>query len=133
MNINIYSSDPKAAQHSDIVTLHCPLTEENRGFINSEFISGMKPGAILINTARGALINADDVAAALRAGQLSGAGIDVLETEPPTEPNPLIGLKNCIVTPHIAWMPKETRQKVVDMSTDNLDSFINGGMLNRIV
>jgi glycerate dehydrogenase len=133
MNINIYSVDPKAAQHSDILTLHCPLTDENLGFINSEFISGMKPGAILINTARGALINAADVADALKSGQLSGAGIDVLETEPPIRPNPLIGLDNCIVTPHIAWMPKETRQRVIDMSTDNLESFLKGEQLNRVV
>ena len=133
MKINIYSRDAKAAQESDILTLHCPLTAENEGFVNKGFISGMKPGAILINTARGALIDANDVAEALMSGRLSGAGIDVLAEEPPVEPNPLIGLANCIVTPHIAWMPKETRQKVIDMSTANLESFLSGGDLNRIV
>lgn len=132
MTINIYSKDPKAAQMSDILTLHCPLTLENKEFINKEFLANMKPGAILINTARGALINADDVAEALKSGQLYGAGIDVLETEPPVEPNPLIGLPNCIITPHIAWMPKETRQKVIDMSAANLESFLKGEKLNRV-
>ena len=102
-------------------------------FINNEFINDMKHGAILINTARGALINDEDVANALISGRLSAAGIDVLETEPPVYPNPLIGLPNCIITPHIAWMPKETRQRVIDMSTANLESFLSGGMLNRIV
>lgn len=133
MKVNIYSRDAKATQESDILTLHCPLTDENKKFINKDFISGMKDGAILINTARGGLIDADDVAAALRSGKLSGAGIDVLETEPPVKPDPLIETPNCIVTPHIAWMPKETRQKVIDMSTANLKSFVSGGKLNRIV
>lgn len=133
MNINVYSQDMESTIKSDILTLHCPLTDENKEFINKEFIDNMKDGAILINTARGALINVDDVADALKSGKLSGAGIDVLPAEPPVEPDPLIGIPNCIVTPHIAWMPKETRQKVVDMSTDNLKSFLEGGMLNRIV
>lgn len=133
MTVNIYSRDPEAARKSDILTLHCPLNSENHGLINRDFIAGMKDGAILINTARGGLIQTDDVLDALRSGKLAGAGIDVLETEPPVRPHPLIGAPNCIVTPHIAWMPRETRQKVVDVSAANLASYIEGGTLNRII
>lgn len=133
MNINIYSRNPKAAQSSDYVTLHCPLTTENKGFINEEFINGMKDGAILINTARGALINENDLAKALKSGKLSAAAVDVLATEPPANPHPLIGLKNCILTPHNAWMPKETRQKVIDICAENLKGFLNGEKVNRLV
>ncbi|MGN0659902.1 MAG: D-2-hydroxyacid dehydrogenase [Emergencia sp.] len=133
MKINIYSRDREAAQQSDFVTLHCPLTEENRGFVNADFIAGMKPGAVLINTARGGLVNEEDLAAALRSGRLSAAALDVLCCEPPRFPHPLIGLPNCILTPHNAWMPKETRQKVIDTCAANLKSWMEGGTLNRIV
>ncbi len=133
MKINIYSQDPVAAQTSDYLTLHCPATEENRGFINKEFIAGMKDGAVLINTARGALIHEEDLAEALKSGKLAAAGLDVLVDEPPLEPNPLIGLPNCILTPHNAWMPKETRQKVIDICVENLNSYMAGGMKNRLV
>lgn len=133
MRINIYSRDREAAVKSDFVTLHCPLTSENRGFINREFISRMKDGAVLINTARGALINEQDLAEALKSGKLSAAAVDVISCEPPAEPHPLINLPNCILTPHIAWMPKETRQKVIDICAANLKSFLDGGTLNRIV
>ena len=133
MKINIYSRDKDAAQKSDFVTLHCPLTPENKGFIDKEFIAGMKDGAVLINTARGALVNESDLAEALKSGKLAAAALDVLSTEPPKAGHPLIGLPNCILTPHIAWMPKETRQKVIDICAANLESFLNGGRLNRIV
>ena len=133
MEINIYSRDRRAAQQSDFVTLHCPLTAENRGFVNREFISGMRDGAVLINTARGALVDEEDLAEALKSGKLSAAALDVISAEPPQPGHPLIGLPNCILTPHIAWMPKETRQKVIDICAANLDSFLNGGSLNRIV
>ncbi len=117
----------------DIISLHCPLTPENKGFIDKEFIAGMKDGAVLINTARGALVNESDLAEALKSGKLAAAALDVLSTEPPKAGHPLIGLPNCILTPHIAWMPKETRQKVIDICAANLESFLNGGRLNRIV
>lgn len=133
MKINIYSKDRNATVKSDFLTLHCPLTEENRGFINREFISQMKDGAILINTARGGLVNEEDLAAALKSGKLAAAGIDVISAEPPKSPHPLIGLPNCILTPHIAWMPKETRQRVIDICTDNLNRFLNDEDRNRIV
>ena len=133
MEIRIYSRDRESCVSSDFLTLHCPLTEENRGFINREFISSMKDGAVLINTARGGLINEKDVASALKSGKLSAAALDVISAEPPCDPHALIGLENCILTPHIAWMPQETRQKVIDICTANLKSFLDGGRLNRIV
>lgn len=133
MKINIYSKDKEATIKSDIVSLHCPLTKENYGFINKEFISNMKDGAMIINTARGGLINSEDLASAIKSGKLSGAGIDVLEEEPPISSSPLIGLKNCLVTPHIAWMPIEARANVIKICTDNLESFIKNEKTNRIV
>lgn len=133
MKVNIYSRDKEAAVTSDFVTLHCPLTRENAGFVNKEFISAMKDGAVLINTARGGLVNETDLAEALKSGKLSGAALDVICEEPPQKPHPLIGLPGCILTPHIAWMPKETRQKVIDICADNLRSYLEGGNLNRIV
>lgn len=133
MKVNVYSKNPEAAMSSDYVTLHCPLTTENRGFVNKEFIEKMKDGAILINTARGALVNEADLASALKTGKLSAAAVDVLSKEPPIEPHPLIGLNNCVLTPHNAWMPKETRQKVINICADNLRSFIEGGKHNRLV
>lgn len=133
MEIRIYSQDKESCVSSDFLTLHCPLTEENRGFINRKFISSMKDGAVLINTARGGLVNEEDLADSLKSGKLSAAALDVISSEPPCEPHALIGLENCILTPHIAWMPRETRQKVIDICTANLKSFLDGGRLNRIV
>lgn len=132
MQINIYSQDPEAAIKSDFLTLHCPLTAENKEFINEEFIGRMKPGAVLINTARGGLIDEAAVAKALQDGRLSAAGIDVLTTEPPDENCPLIGLDNCILTPHMAWAPKEMRAAVIDTLAKNLASWLNHEERNRI-
>lgn len=132
MKINIYSRDKEAAVKSDFVTLHCPLDENNYHFINDSFISGMKDGAVLINTARGALVDEEALAKALKSGKLSAAALDVLEKEPPARSNPLIGLDNCIITPHMAWSPLEMRQRIIDILADNIESWLNGGHLNRI-
>ena len=132
MTVNIYSRDPEAAVKSDILTLHCPATPENKGFVNSEFISRMKDGAILINTARGGLVDERALADAIKAGFIAGAALDVLEQEPPAKDCPLIGLDNCIITPHIAWSPKEMRQAVIDILAENLESWLTGGMKNRV-
>ncbi|MDO4176209.1 MAG: D-2-hydroxyacid dehydrogenase, partial [Bacillota bacterium] len=105
MTVNIYSRDPEAAMKSDYVSLHCPLTKENEKMVNTSFLVNMKPGAILINTARGGLIDERALADALKAGFIAGAATDVLATEPPQEDCPLIGLDNCIITPHLAWAP----------------------------
>lgn len=133
MTVNIYSRDRQAALQSDIVTLHCPATAENRGFINKEFISQMKDGAILINTARGALINEAELAEALTSGKIAAAGLDVLDGEPPRPDNPLIGAPNCFITSHIAWASREARNTICQVSASNLKSWMEGGMLNRIV
>lgn len=133
MTVNIYSRDPEAAIQSDIVSLHCPATPENKGFVNKEFLSRMKDGAILINTARGALLNEEDVAEALKSGKLSAAAADVLNGEPPRAGHPLIGIPNMYLTPHIAWSTREARQIICTTSAENLKSFLEGGTLNRIV
>jgi len=132
MNVNIYSRDEEAAVKSDFLSLHCPLTPENRGMIDAGFISRMKDGAVLINTARGGLVNERDLADALKSGKLSAAGLDVLSAEPPEKPNPLIGLANCWITPHIAWTPGDIRRRIIEICAANLKSFQEGGRLNRV-
>lgn len=117
---------------SDVISLHCPLTDENKGFINQNSISRMKDGVILINTSRGPLINEDDLAAALKSGKISAAGLDVLSVEPPSGGNPLIGLPNCIITPHIAWITRESRIRLIDTAVRNLESYLAGGKLNCV-
>lgn len=133
MEIRIYSRDPAAALASDIVSLHCPLTEENRAFVNRDFIEKMKDGAILLNTARGGLIHEEDLARALRSGKIAAYAADVLTAEPPARNHPLTGLENCFFTPHIAWTPLEVRRYMIRVCIENQQSFLDGGSLNRIV
>ena len=132
MEINIFSRDPAGAMKSDFVSLHCPLTKENQQMVNTEFLVNMKPGAVLINTARGGLVDERALADAIKAGFIGGAALDVLAQEPPAEDCPLIGLDNCIITPHIAWSPKEMRQAVIDILAENLESWLAGGRKNRV-
>lgn len=132
MTVNIYREDPTGTMKSDFVSLHCPLTPDNAKMVNTEFLVNMKPGAFLINTARGQLIDERALADALKAGFIKGAAVDVLAQEPPSRDCPLIGLDNCIITPHIAWSPKEMRQAVIDILADNLQSWLTGGRLNRV-
>lgn len=132
MTVNIYSRDPEAAMKSDYVSLHCPLTEENARMVNTEFLVNMKPGAVLINTARGGLVDERALADALKAGFIAGAALDVLETEPPAADCPLLGLDNCIITPHMAWAPKEMREMVINVLADNLASWLDDGTQNRV-
>lgn len=132
MTVNIYSRDPEAAVSSDVISLHCPLTEENAKMIDADFISRMKPGAFLINTARGGLVDEYALAGALRSGRLGGAALDVISREPASEDCPLLGLSNCIITPHMAWSPEEMRQAVIDTITENLKSWMDGNTINQV-
>jgi glycerate dehydrogenase len=132
MKVNIYSRNPDAAITSDVVSLSCPLTEQNRGMVNKEFIAHMKDGAFLINTARGGLIDEQALADALKSGKLAGAGLDVMASEPPVSGSPLLELENCHITPHIAFIAPEARQTIMDVCAENIRSYISGGTLNRL-
>lgn len=117
---------------ADIVSLHCPLTPQTENLINAESLSIMKPSAVIINTSRGGLIDAQALADALNEGRISGAGIDVLPVEPPPIDNPIFNAKNCLVTPHIAWATKESRLRLMDVVIGNIKSFLNGQSVNVI-
>ena len=117
---------------SDFVSLHCPLTASNNEFVNKELLGLMKPTAYLINTARGALINEKDLSQVLQQKKIAGAALDVLSAEPPAKSNPLIGLSNCIVTPHNAWISKEARQRIMNITLDNIKAFIKGKPQNVV-
>ncbi len=117
---------------SDIVSLHCPLTKDNNRLINSESLKKIKKGALLVNTARGALIDENAVRAALEDGTLSGFAADVVSVEPMAKDNPLLNAPNCVITPHIAWAAKETRIRLLDIAVENLRSFLNGKTINKV-
>lgn len=117
---------------SDVVSLHCNLTAENTGLINKETISKMKDGAILINNARGQLIVEQDVADALNSGKLAAAGLDVVCAEPIKADNPLLTAKNCIITPHISWAPKESRRRIMNTTVENIKAFLAGAPVNVV-
>jgi glycerate dehydrogenase len=117
---------------ADVISLHCPLTEDNRGFIDRNAISQMKDGVILLNTSRGPLVNDADLAHALQSGKVLAAGLDVLSVEPPREGNPLIGLPNCIITPHIAWITRESRTRLINTAVANLESWLAGKNTNCV-
>jgi glycerate dehydrogenase len=119
-------------RESDVVSLHCPLTSDNKQFVNAAKINLMKRSAFLINTSRGLLVNEEDLARALNAERIAGAGLDVLSEEPPKESNPLLTAKNCIITPHIAWATKAARQRLMDIAVRNLKSYLNGKPVNVI-
>lgn len=145
MRVNVYESsrsndgegdvdrDNRAVMGSDVISLHCPLTDENAGLVDREFIDGMKDGAILINTARGGLVDSNALAEALGSGKLAGYGTDVMSPEPPDADDPLLKAPNCIITPHIAFTPREIRQRVVDICGENLKAYLDGREINRIV
>ncbi len=121
-----YVSLEKLYEQADVITLHCNLTEENTRMINKSSIAKMKDGVILINNARGQLIDEQDVADALNSGKIGAAGLDVVYTEPIRSDNPLLSAKNCIITPHISWAPKESRQRIMDCTYSNIKAFLNG-------
>lgn len=117
---------------SDIITLHCPLTKDNYHLFNAKNLAKMRPGAILINTARGALVDEAAVAEALHSGHLAAYGADVMEKEPPLEYNPLLKEPNAFLTPHVAWATKEARKRLMDICVANLKAFIDGNPINVV-
>lgn len=119
-------------KNSDILTIHCPLTEETSNFVNKERIELMKRDAILINTARGPIINEQDLADALNNERIAGAGLDVLSREPMREDNPLKSAKNCVITPHIGWAPIQARERLIGIVADNIKHFIDGNPMNVV-
>jgi glycerate dehydrogenase len=117
---------------SDIIALHCPLFPSTQGMINKATIAKMKDGVIIINNSRGPLIVESDLADALNSGKVYAAGLDVVSTEPVRGDNPLLKANNCIITPHISWAPKESRQRLMDIAVNNLKSFIEGRPVNIV-
>ncbi|MCI9251817.1 MAG: D-2-hydroxyacid dehydrogenase [Lachnospiraceae bacterium] len=117
---------------SDIISLHCPLFPETEGMINKESIAGMKDGVVILNTGRGPLIVEQDLADALNSGKVYAAGLDVVSAEPISEDNPLLTAKNCLITPHIAWASKESRQRLMDTAVGNLEAFLAGTPVNVV-
>jgi glycerate dehydrogenase len=119
-------------RRSDVVSLHCPLMPETAKMINASRIALMKPTALLINTARGGLIDEPDLAKALNDGRIAGAGLDVLTSEPPAADNPLIAARNCVITPHIAWASRPARQRLLDITAENIRAFAGGRPRNVV-
>ncbi|MBQ9809101.1 MAG: D-2-hydroxyacid dehydrogenase [Ruminococcus sp.] len=121
-----------AAEKADVLTFHCPLTEQTKGIVNSELLSRMKSSAMLINTARGGIVSEPDLAAALNSGTIAAAYLDVLDKEPMSPDTPLKTAKNCTITPHTAWAPFETRQRLVDIVCSNIRAWQNGSPVNKV-
>lgn len=130
-NCRMVSLDELLAQ-SDVISLHCPLFPSTQGMINKETIGKMKDGVKIINTSRGPLIVEEDLREALERGKVSGAAVDVVSAEPIREDNPLLGAKNMIITPHIAWAPKESRKRLMDIAVDNLKRYLAGEGVNVV-
>lgn len=118
--------------NSDVISLHCPLFPETEGIINKDTIAKMKDGVMILNTSRGPLIVEEDLRDALNSGKVAGAGLDVVSKEPIEMDNPLLSAKNIIITPHIAWAPKESRQRLMDIAVDNLKGFKEGKPINVV-
>jgi glycerate dehydrogenase len=127
-----YVSREELFAQSDVIALHCPLFPSTEGMINKENIAKMKDGVILLNNSRGPLIVEQDLADALNSGKVYAAGLDVVSTEPIKGDNPLLKAKNCIITPHISWAPKESRQRLMDIAVDNLKAFLAGESINVV-
>ncbi|MDR2528662.1 MAG: D-2-hydroxyacid dehydrogenase [Synergistaceae bacterium] len=149
LGMNIVASDPVRSDQSarknfrwaeldelyavsDVISLHCNLTPENKGMINKDSIAKMKPHALIVNTARGGLINESDLLDALQSQRIGGAALDVISQEPPVNGNILIGAPNAIVTPHIAWSSVEARSRLMDIAAASLESFLNGKTVNCV-
>lgn len=127
-----YASLDQVFASSDVITLHCPLFPETEGIINKDTISRMKDGVMIINNSRGPLIVEADLRDALNSKKVAGAAVDVVSTEPISMDNPLLDADNCIITPHIAWAPKESRQRLMEIAVKNLEAFLNGAAQNVV-
>lgn len=121
-----------AAERADVLTFHCPLTEQTRGIVNKELLSVMKPTATLINTSRGPVVNEADLAEALNSGAIAAAYLDVLEKEPMSPDTPLKNARNCVITPHTAWAALETRKRLVSIVCGNIRAWLNGAPENKV-
>lgn len=126
------ASTEEIFQNADAITLHCPLTDATKHLINEHTLGLMKSSAVLINTGRGPLVDEHALAAALEAGHIAGAGLDVLSVEPPTPGNPLFTAKNCLITPHIGWASREARVRLIDQVAANLRAFQEGSPMNQV-
>lgn len=131
INVNFVSKE-EIFKNSDFLTLHCPLNEETDELVNEKTLNLMKKSAILINTGRGGLVNEKDLANALNLEKIAGVGLDVLSTEPPKEDNPLLNAKNTYITPHVAWASYEARKRLMDITINNVKSFIDGNPINVV-
>ena len=127
-----YTGFDQVLKNSDVISLHCPLSESTQGLINKNTIDKMKDGVIIINTSRGGVIVEKDLANALKNGKIYAAGLDVTSVEPIQEDNPLLKVNNCFITPHIAWAPLETRIRLMNIAVENLKAFIAGNTLNQV-
>lgn len=127
-----YADTDEIFKSSDVITLHCPLSEETRGLICKENIAKMKDGVIILNTGRGPLVVEQDLADALNSGKVYAAGVDVVCEEPISADNPLLTAKNCVITPHIAWAPQASRQRLMNIAADNLAAWISGRPINVV-
>ncbi|MDR2247176.1 MAG: D-2-hydroxyacid dehydrogenase [Treponema sp.] len=148
MNMNVIAHDEQPADsgkaiadyvsleellaRSDVIALHCPLFPSTQGIINKNTIAKMKDGVIILNNSRGPLVVEQDLADALNSGKVYAAGLDVVSTEPIKGDNPLLRAKNCVITPHISWAPKESRQRLMDIAVNNLRAFIDGKAVNVV-
>ena len=127
-----YTSLDRLLAESDVIALHCPLLPDTEGIINRDTIGKMKDGVILINNSRGPLIVEKDLADALNCGKVRAAGLDVVSTEPVKADNPLLTAKNCIITPHISWASRESRQRIMDCTAENIRSWLDGTPVNVV-
>lgn len=145
MNVIAYSKSPKTPpdgismveldelfEKSDVISLHCPLTPDSANLVNAERLAMMKSTAFLVNTSRGPLIDSEALAVALNSGQIAGAGLDVLDVEPPPKAHPLFGAKNCRITPHIAWATQAARARLLQTAVENVAAFQKGEVQNVV-
>ncbi len=117
---------------ADVISLHAPLCADNAGFINADTLRLMRPSALLINTARGGLVDEQALASALSEGRIAGAGLDVLQCEPPHADCPLLSAPNCVITPHVAWQSTEARERLLQICADNVAAFLAGKAINKV-